>query len=192
MEQWTLELFRAYEPIAFFLSVLVNIIISVAGVLPSVFLTAANLTMFGLVDGMWISFIGEAVGATIAFLLYRFGFRRHLDRHTRRHPRVNRLLDVQGKEAFFLILGLRLLPFMPSGLVTLTAAIGRVGVGTFILASTIGKVPAIVIEGLSVYQVLQLESIWQGVAIGMASILFGLSWFFQRKRAQQNSSAPTQ
>ena len=192
MEQWTLELFRVYEPIALFLSVLVNIVISVAGVLPSVFLTAANLTMFGFVDGLWISFIGEAVGATIAFLLYRYGFRRHVDRHTRRHPWVHRLLDVQGREAFFLILGLRLLPFMPSGLVTLTAAIGRVGIGTFILASTIGKIPAIVIEGLSVYHVLQLESVWQWTAIGMACLLFGFSWFFQRKRAQRHSSAPPQ
>lgn len=69
-----IDLFTAYENIAFLLSIGINIIISLLGVVPSVFLTAANLTVFGFGEGMAVSFIGEAFGAVISFILYRKGF----------------------------------------------------------------------------------------------------------------------
>lgn len=75
MKQDVLELFNNYPQYAFLLSISINVLIAVLGVVPSVFLTAANVLFFGFWQGTIISFAGEAIGAFIAFTLYRFGFK---------------------------------------------------------------------------------------------------------------------
>ena len=74
---------------------------------------------------MFISFLGEAIGAAIAFLLYRKGFKKTVEKKLDKYPKVKRLLDAEDKEAFYLVLALRLIPFVPSGLITFAAAVGR-------------------------------------------------------------------
>ncbi|MCM3387890.1 TVP38/TMEM64 family protein [Ureibacillus chungkukjangi] len=59
-----------------FVSILINILISITGVLPSAFITFANLSYFGLYGGFIVSIIGEALGAIISFVLYRKGLKK--------------------------------------------------------------------------------------------------------------------
>ncbi len=61
MEQHVIQTFELFGPFAPFVSVLVGVVISVLGVLPSTFVTAANLVYFGLWMGTLLSFIGEFV-----------------------------------------------------------------------------------------------------------------------------------
>ena len=78
--------------------------------------------------------------------------------------------QTHGIEAFILILALRFLPFIPSGVVTLVSAGSKVGVFNFSIASTLGKIPALVIEAYSIQQILHWS--WQGkVILGVASVL---------------------
>ena len=49
------------------------------GVIPSVFLTGANLIVSGFWPGTFISFVGEVLGAIVSFLLYRKGFKNYMD-----------------------------------------------------------------------------------------------------------------
>ncbi|MDQ0339059.1 putative membrane protein YdjX (TVP38/TMEM64 family) [Caldalkalibacillus uzonensis] len=169
MEGYILVYFEKYEQVAFVISILLNVIIAVLGVIPSFFLTAANLVFFGFWKGTLISFIGESAGAMVAFYLYRKGFRKMSQKHVQKYPRVRRLLNSRGKEAFFLVFSLRLLPFVPSSLVTFAAAIGNISFLLFAMASTIGKIPALLIEAYSVYQVTQFE--WQGkIILSLAAV----------------------
>lgn len=80
-----------------------------------------------------------------------------------KYAAVRKLLQAQGKEAFYAIVSLRLIPFIPSGIVTFTAAIGRVNLFTFFLASSLGKIPALLIESYAAYQVTEFG--WQGKVI---------------------------
>ncbi|MEW9669780.1 TVP38/TMEM64 family protein [Ammoniphilus sp. 3BR4] len=160
MEQKIVYYFMEYENIAVLISLLINIVIAVLGVVPSVFVTGANLLFFGFFGGTMISFLGEAIGAIVAFIIYRKGLKKISEKHLEKYPKLRRLLDAEGKEAFYLILSLRLLPFIPSGLVTFTGAVGRVSLISFALASSLGKIPALLIEAYSVYQVTRFE--WQG------------------------------
>ncbi|RDU37741.1 hypothetical protein DRW41_07895 [Neobacillus piezotolerans] len=153
MQDWVIGLFENYREAALLLSVLLNVAISIVGIVPSVFLTAANIIVFGPVGGTLVSIAGEAAGAVVSFLLYRKGFKRWADKKLPDKRWIKKLLNARGKDAFFLILALRILPFVPSGLVTFAAAIGTVGVAVFTIASTIGKIPALIIEAYSVYQV---------------------------------------
>lgn len=142
---------------------LVSIVVAVLGLVPSVFITAANLLFFGFWNGTLLSFLGETIGAAVAFFLYRNGFKKTSYGHLKKFPKLQRLLDANGREAFFLILSLRLIPFVPSGLVTFAAAIGNVSAFLFLVASSLGKIPALLLEAYAVYEVGRFG--WQGKAV---------------------------
>jgi uncharacterized membrane protein YdjX (TVP38/TMEM64 family) len=183
LKQEVLQLFNNYPQYALLLSIAVNIIIAVLGVVPSVFLTAANILFFGFWEGTLISIAGEAIGALIAFLLYRFGFKKKIEKKIERYPSVNRLLQAERMQAFYAIISLRLIPFVPSGIITFTAAMGRVSIATFFIASSIGKVPALLLEAYAAYEVTQFN--WQGKVILLAVGVYLLYLVFRRRKSRK-------
>lgn len=80
-----------------------------------------------------ISLAGEVSGALIAFLLYRKGFKKKTGNTLLKYPRLNKLVNASGRDAFYLIFLLRLIPFIPSGLITFAAAVGKVSTANFLL-----------------------------------------------------------
>lgn len=91
-----------------------------------------------------------------------------------------RLLEAKGKDAFLLIVSLRLLPFVPSGVVTFASAIGAVSAGVFILASSIGKVPALLLEAYSVYNIAEWNM--EGKIILGAAAVIGIYTIVKKNR----------
>jgi uncharacterized membrane protein YdjX (TVP38/TMEM64 family) len=69
VQESLLHLFKENPQTAVILSIFISIIIAVVGVIPSVFITAANILFFGFWEGTIISFLGEAIGAVVAFIL---------------------------------------------------------------------------------------------------------------------------
>jgi len=159
-EIWLSGLLISYRPIAIPLSLLLEIAIAIVGVLPSYFITMANVIVFGVWWGTALSIAGESLGAVLAFLLYRKGLNRlsrgksrfaaYLDR------RMTRLSQAPPTRAFFLVLAFRLLPYMPSGAVTVAAAASRMNVFGFTAASTLGKIPSLVVEVATVALAMRL------------------------------------
>lgn len=173
MKDSVLQIFEHYPQLAVVISLLLSILVAVLGLIPSVFITAANILFFGFWPGTLISFAGETMGAMIAFFLYRKGFKNATRKRLNSYTKLKQLLNAEGSQAFGLVLSLRLIPFVPSGLVTFAAAIGNVSAAIFITASSIGKIPALLMEAYAVYQVTEFG--WQGKAILMvmaAGILF--------------------
>lgn len=168
--------------IAIPLSIVFNIIISLAGFIPSVFLTAINITLFGVVEGTIISIVGEAFGAIISFSCYRLGFQKFAQKKLHAYPSTERLLYADGKEAFLLVLSFRLVPFVPSGLITLLAALGKMSLLSFSIASTIGKIPSLLIEVYSTYHVINgtNEAKWVVAIAGC----FGLFYIWKRRKTK--------
>ncbi|EDL66463.1 TVP38/TMEM64 family protein [Bacillus sp. SG-1] len=160
--------FNAASAILF--SILLNIIISILGIIPSAFLTAANIKLFGFEYGLMISFIGEVLGAIVSFILYRKGIQKFVHSQRINHRYLLRLRESTGTEAFLLVLGLRLFPLMPSGLVTLSGAFSKMGTINFAVASSLGKIPSIIIEAYSIQEVLIMS--WKGKVILLALALF--------------------
>jgi uncharacterized membrane protein YdjX (TVP38/TMEM64 family) len=183
MKEQLYNLLISYKEYAILLSIIFNIVVAIVAVVPSVFITAVNVTFFGFWQGMWISFIGEALGALIAFILYRKGVRAFKMDKKITNPKIQKLLDVNGKEAFFLILWLRLLPFMPSGLVTVLAALGHVSLTVYFIASSIGKFPATLLEAYTTNEVINF-TIEGKIFIGV--LLIALMLYYIRKRKQMN------
>ena len=157
MKEALLHFFQENPNLALVSSLVIRIFIAVLGIIPSFFITAANILFFGFWQGVAVSFAGEALGAVVAFYLYRKGFKKGAGQQLEKYKTVSKLLHAESSKAFWLILSLRLIPFVPSGLVTFAAAIGRVSFITFIVASSVGKLPALLLEGYAVYQVTEFS-----------------------------------
>lgn len=188
MKDYILDIFREYQSIAILISLAISVIIAILGLVPSVFITAANILFFGFWQGALISFAGEALGAIIAFILYRKGFKKAAHHKLEKFPKLMQLVDAKGKTAFMLILALRLIPFVPSGLVTFAAAIGEVSALNFLVASSIGKAPALLIEAYSVYQVTEWG--WQGKLILGVVALVILIFVIKSRRMNHKETKP--
>lgn len=161
------------------ISLILNIIISVLGVIPSVFITAANISFFGFGNGLLLSILGEALGAIVSFGLYRKGITKVKHKIPINSKYLGKLQKTDGIYAFLLILTLRIFPFVPSGLVTLASAYSRVGLLNFSIASTLGKIPALIIEAYSIYQIIKWE--WPGKII-LCLVLILLFYFVKKHR----------
>ncbi len=183
MKQDVLQLFSQYPEYAIVVSIGINILIALLGVVPSVFLTAANVLFFGFWPGTLISFAGESIGALVAFLLYRSGFKKNVGERLEKYPSAKKLLDAQGLQAAYIIVSLRLLPFVPSGIVTFTAAIGRVTLPTFFVSSSLGKAPALLLEAYAAYQVTSFG--WQGKLILFIVALYLIYLVYKSMRRQK-------
>ncbi|RYY39974.1 MAG: TVP38/TMEM64 family protein [Chitinophagaceae bacterium] len=171
MQEELLRIFHQHPGAAVLISLAVSVLVALLGLVPSVFVTAANLLFFGFWGGFALSLAGEALGAFISFVLYRKGFRKRVTPGLGRHPRLRQLVDAEGRTAFGLIFSMRLLPFVPSGLVTFAAAVGRVRPATFFWASSLGKVPALLLEAWSVYEVTRFGTTGK-IILTVAAILF--------------------
>lgn len=179
MKEDLLRLFAQHPEAAVFISLAASVVVAVLGVLPSVFITAANILFFGFWPGTLLSFLGEALGAFISFVLYRKGFKKNVNKRLQRSPKLEQLVSAKGREAFMLIFSLRLLPFVPSGLVTFAAAVGVVPLLVFVTASSLGKIPALLLEAYAVQQVTHFG--WQGKLI-LAAAGLGLIIYLVRKK----------
>lgn len=159
-EIWLTGLLTSYRGFAIPLSLLIEVVIAVVGVVPSFFITAVNVAVFGIWWGTVLSIAGESLGAVVAFMLYRKG----LDRlaggkggfAATLEKRMTMLSRASEGRAFLLVLAFRLLPYVPSGAVTLGAAGGRMSTWAFTLASTLGKIPALAVEVTTVTVAMKL------------------------------------
>jgi uncharacterized membrane protein YdjX (TVP38/TMEM64 family) len=181
MKEQLIEWLEASGPWAFIISLAANTIISLLAFVPSVFITAANLSFFGFAEGLLLSFSGEIFGLLVSFYIYRKGFSFLKKTKAPKNAMLQNLSKTKGKDAFFLILALRIFPFAPSGAVTLAAAYSTVSAGVFFSASLIGKIPAVLIEGFAVQQVLKAD--WRvQLMTGIGSILIlVILWVSKRK-----------
>lgn len=172
MNSFMIDLLSSSGPFSVVISILVNILISIAGIIPSVFVTAANITVFGFQTGLIISFIGECIGALVSFWLYRKGIQTINFGSLYKNRLLVKLQKTKGWDAFLLIFMLRTFPFVPSGLVNIAAAISKTTILTFVIASSLGKIPSLIVEAYSVKQVLELSNNEKAILVIISLIIF--------------------
>ncbi|MEG0297046.1 MAG: VTT domain-containing protein [Clostridium sp.] len=173
-------LFNEYHNIAIFISLIISIIIALSGVIPSVFVTGANILFFGPLYGFLISLLGETIGAYITFIVYRKGFKKTVENFVDKYSFVKKIVDSSGKKAYFLIFQGRLLPFVPSGFITLAGAVSSMKVIPFTLATLFGKVPSIALEALVSYDVINIQENWIRLVITLLAVI--MIWITIKKR----------
>jgi len=140
------EWLRSLGAISILASILLNILISVTGVLPSIFLSGANAIVFGISTGFLISLIGEVLGAGLAFVLYRWGITKTKWNKLAQANLIRKLSESARWRRIVTIVLLRMNPLLPSGVVTFTASLTTISFFDFMVATLIGKTPSMVFE----------------------------------------------
>lgn len=172
MSEFLLEWMPDNKILIVILSIFLNVIISISGFLPSAILTAVNITVFDFKMGLILSIVGEAIGAVISFILYRKGITRLSNKAHIKNRWLIRLQQTNGLEAVILVLILRILPFVPSGVVTLVASYSMMSIYIFVIASTLGKVPSLLMEAYAVDRALDLSMKWQIISFVLILLIF--------------------
>lgn len=169
---YILDILKNNSDLSIPISLLISIGISLVGILPSVFITGANIIFFGPTNGFLISLLGETIGAYITFTVYRLGFKKKIEKFTDKHRFISKIVKSDGKKAGLLIFQGRIIPFIPSGVITLAASISSVNSVIFTVATLIGKVPSIALESLISYDIINIYNNWIRLVITFIGLIF--------------------
>jgi len=154
------EFYRGLGIWAVVLSLGLNILQTFVVFMPSVFLSGANAVVFGLFWGTVISWLGEVIGATAAFILYRYFSRGVVQEFRNRRDYLKKIDEISSGRGFWIVLVLRFLPAMPSGIVNILGALSKISFMSFIMATAIGKLPSLVLETMIGHDLFFWEENW--------------------------------
>lgn len=164
------DIFREYTMLSVPISLVLSVIVALLGVIPSVFMTGANIIFFGPIVGFFISLIGETIGAYITFIIYRKGFKKGAE-NLSKYRLVKNIIESSGNKTALLIFEARLVPFIPSGFITLAASISNINITLFIIATLLGKIPSIALEALVSYDLINIQENFIRLIITIISLI---------------------
>lgn len=153
----------------FFLAYVVVTGLSIPG---AAVMTLAAGALFGLVQGTVLVSFASSIGATLAFLVARFGFREAL-----RARFGERLRDIDAgiaRDGAFYLLTLRLVPAFPFFLVNLLSGLTSLPIRTFYWVSQLGMLPATIVYVLAGTQLAQIRSLGDILSPGLLGALVAL------------------
>jgi uncharacterized membrane protein YdjX (TVP38/TMEM64 family) len=173
---------------AILISLLINILTSILGIIPSLFLSGANAIVFGLIPGFWISLIGEVLGAGISYWLYRWGFGKLKLVSQERWGWLKKLNEASRmKRITVLFLG-RLTPLLPSGVITFAAAVSNMRFIDFFFVTLIGKVPSIALETLVGHDMIRLNENYPRLLFSLLFIVLIYVLFKNKQHSKEKGS----
>ena len=153
----------------FFLAYVLVAALSIPG---AAVMTLAAGALFGLVEGTVLVSFASSIGATLAFLVARFGFRDAL-----RARFGERLRDIDAgiaRDGAFYLLTLRLVPAFPFFVVNLLSGLTSLPTRTFYWVSQLGMLPATIVYVLAGTQLAQIRSLGDILSPGLLGALVAL------------------
>ena len=177
----TIAYLRSFGPYAVLVSVLLDVLVNVSGVLPSIFISTANALVFGLFWGFILSWLSEVIGVVISFLLMRILFR-DMARHLIEKNKVTRKMGAYDNWKMVAIS--RMIPYLPNGLVTALCAVSNISFRHHLQGSLIGKFPSVFIEVFVGHDMVYYQTNGGrllGLLFGIA-VVYGVLWVWKRRR----------
>lgn len=101
--------------------------------------------VYGTSQGVFISLTGAMAGTMGFFYLSRYGFRDYAQSKLMKFPKVQEYEEFLHQNSFVAILTCRLIPIIPAPVVNIICGLSKVNGLIFFTASTIGKIPNIII-----------------------------------------------
>ncbi|WP_181362872.1 TVP38/TMEM64 family protein [Sulfoacidibacillus thermotolerans] len=165
---------------------------------PFALLAGFNVTVHGFILGYLITFAGAFTGAVllywVAIKAWDTFLQKPLHRFLHRHPKMDKALRQVSRErsasVFFVILTLRLQPWLPSSAIDIMAGAAHVRFWPFVAATIGGQAPMIALESYVGHRILHFRThqreIW---IIGIVSVLLLIIYWairYRRARAKMN------
>ena len=131
--------------LSFFISMLFVAICVFFPVIPFPVLAGIIGGVFGTAQGVIVSLTGAMAGTMAFFYLSRYGFRDYAQAKLMNHSKVQEYETFLNRNSFLAILTCRLIPIIPAPVVNIICGLSKVNGLVFFSASTIGKLPNILI-----------------------------------------------
>lgn len=185
------EVLQSYGPWAIVISFVLDVIINIAGFLPSIFFSTANGLIFGLVPGIIISWLAETVGVIISFLIMRYFLRDTAEKLIQKSKFLLKVDDFSSKNGLVVMLFARTIPYFPSGIITALGAISRISLRDYAIANLIGKFPSTALEVVVGHDAVMLHEHLDRltIIIVVATIVYIAAWYiykhYMKKREAQ-------
>jgi uncharacterized membrane protein YdjX (TVP38/TMEM64 family) len=162
----------------------------------AVFLAMIPVVPYGVIAGMlgakygplfggFLNVLISTVAAVLLFLTVRIVFQEQGIRYLAKFKRMDNFTKLMERNAFLAVLTARLLPFVPAVAVNVYAAISRMKIGPFVVATIIGKIPVMFVFAMIGDQLLSSlrNALWTSlIYILFLSVVYLIYWFI-RKRA---------
>ena len=168
------EYLRSFGPWAMVVSFVLDVLINAGSVFPSVFLSTANGLIFGLPLGILISWLAETVGVVLSFLLMRFFFRDTAELLIAKSNSLQHIDRASGEKGLYWMAVARMLPYVPSGILTAVGAVSRISVKDYIIANLIGKLPSTSLEVVIGHDLVNFQenSMRLGILVSLGLLAF--------------------
>ena len=172
------EVLQSYGPWAMVISFVLDVLINALGFLPSIFFSTANGLLFGVVPGIIISWLAEAVGVVLSFMIMRYILRDTAHKVIEKSEFLLKVDDFSGKNGLTVMLFARAIPYFPSGIITALGAISQISLRDYIIANLVGKFPSTALEVIVGHDAVLLQDNLGRltIVILIASVLYFLLW----------------
>ncbi|SFJ23804.1 TVP38/TMEM64 family protein [Thermoflavimicrobium dichotomicum] len=175
--------FQEWGSLAIILSILLNTVINVLGVVPSIIVTGANIVVWGPLAGGVLSWFSEVLGSTVAFLLYRYGIRKWKGTKDQHWKWVQAFNQWTRKKQFLSVLLARLTPFIPSVVINVTGAFTHIHLLDFVIATAIGKIPSHFLEVWVSHDLLNISR--NDFRVILVLMAISVAFIFMKKSTQK-------
>ena len=92
-----------------------------------------------------VTWVGSTAASILMFMFIRYGYQEWGDRVLYRYNRLGKVTTMFERNAFLTILFTRLIPFIPSIVINVYAALSKVTFASYSIASALGKIPAMLL-----------------------------------------------
>ncbi|MDH6672549.1 putative membrane protein YdjX (TVP38/TMEM64 family) [Paenibacillus sp. LBL] len=99
----------------------------------------------GPVIGGLITWVGSTAASILMFMFIRYGYQEWGTRMLHRYDRLGKVTTMFERNVFLTILFTRLIPFIPSIIINVYAALSMVTFTSYTMASAVGKIPAMLL-----------------------------------------------
>ncbi|KOR88027.1 TVP38/TMEM64 family protein [Paenibacillus solani] len=130
------------------LIILMAVIMALFPVIPYPVVGGVIGAALGPLIGGIVTWVGSIAASILMFIFIRYGFQQWGGRVLYRYNRLGKVTTMFERNAFLAILFSRLIPFIPSVVVNVYAAISKVTFISYGMASALGKIPAMLLFAL--------------------------------------------
>ncbi|MFZ5590542.1 MAG: TVP38/TMEM64 family protein [Bacillota bacterium] len=174
------EYLRSFGTRAVVVSILVMVVQTMFTPIPLFLVAGANGYIFGIIWGSLVTLTGAMLGSTIAFYLARFLARNYITSRLGRYISNVQTMNQAGPRAVFLA---RLVPFIPSSVISYAAGLSKMSFAGFFLASILGKLPEIIVYTALGHSLDRAESLLSKLTVVLLIVSVVVFSWHKKKRS---------
>lgn len=177
-EEGIQSIFERFEQFGIFAGFFLVILESFVPVLPLFAIVILNINSYGFILGFLISYTASVTGSYLVFLVVRFLFRNPAQRYIHSKEKLERMLRFVDERGFTFAFILLALPFTPTSVVNVIAALSNMKAKVYLLILLVAKVIMIGSMALVGYDITEFFN--SPVRLVFSSVLLVVLYLFSK------------